>query len=141
MDSHFPTDEGATKTLERISAGGRHLVTITRQRIGDALNELDEGDFRAASTSLQTAVQALGPLAHAENYIAVADALLMDTRDLQPGMVIVDVGEITEVEVEEECGMSRCDGHVKVKFGEHEYTWSGRQQVYVQFDTVPTHEE
>lgn len=134
---HFPGDEGATRTLDRIGAGARHLIIITRQRIADALNELDDGDFRGVSASLAAAAQVVGPLAHAESYVAVADAELMDTRDLRPGMVIVDLGEVTDVSVEN-CGLDRCEGHVKINFGEqHEYTWGGGQQVYVQRDTAP----
>lgn len=130
--THFMGDEGAVDTLDRISAGGRHLLTITHQRIGDTLNALGRGDFRAAAQHLAEAGQVMQPLASAQTYIAVAgDAELIETRNLKDGMVIVDVGEIEEVEVEE-CGLVHCHGHVKCKVGEHELKFDGGQEVYIE---------
>lgn len=131
---HAAHDSGAQSTLDRIEAGSHHLLTITRRRIADVLDALDEGDFRAAVQSMATAQQAMTPLANAQSYIAIAgNAELIETQELKIGMVIVDVGTVSTVEVEQ-CDALHCDGHVKVKIGEHEMSFGAKQQVYVEHD-------
>lgn len=124
-------DDGVTRTLHSIQAGGQHLVMMTRRRVGEILDRLDEGDFRAAWTAAESCQQALGPLAEAQGYIAIAHgARLTAARDLKVGMVLVNVGEVSEVEATE-CGHAACSGHVKLKIGEHEKTYAGDTEFYV----------
>lgn len=126
-------DDGATKRLRSFETGGHHLLAITRRRIGEVLDDLDKGEFRDASSHLQEALGAIGPLAHAEAYIAIADgAKLLPARELEAGMVLQGVGEITNVEAHE-CGAARCGGHVKIQIGErHEAEYSGDTELYIE---------
>lgn len=124
-------DDGAVKALRSIESGGHHLLMLARRRVGELLNELDEGDFREAHSTAQALASTLTPLASAQAYIAIADgSKLMAARDLRPGMVLTDLGEITEHHMTE-CAIERCRGHVKLKIGEHDVEYSGDVELYV----------
>jgi hypothetical protein len=128
---HEHGEDGVASTLHSIQAGGQHLVMIARQRIAELMDELDKGDFTQACIVTQKIESALAPLSHAQGYIAIADdAQLIKARELRKGMEIVNVGEVIEVEVRE-CGAARCDGHVKLKIGEHENEYAGYLELYV----------
>lgn len=129
MDDHI--DAGAARQFEKIRAGGRQLLVVTRQRIGEALDEVDKGDFMAAHHKLQQASGAMSQLAQAQQFIAVADgSRMVKAVDLEEGLYLTDVGEVTSVEVEE-CASPQCPGHVTLKIGEHELTLLGCEELYV----------
>lgn len=125
-------EDGATKMLAAIESGGHLLLMLTRRKIGSVLDDLDKGDFRAASGHLQEALSSVSPLANAQVYVAIAEgAKLVQARELEAGMVLKNVGEITNIEVTE-CGADRCGGHVKLMIGErHEAEYSGDTELYV----------
>lgn len=136
----FPHEAGAAKTLARIEAGSRHLLTITRRRIAEVLDALDEGDFQKADIAMATARQTISPLAQAQSYIAIAgDSELIKVADLRNGMYVADIGTVTELTVDQ-CDAAKCSGHVKFKVGEHELEFGANQEVYVQH-TAPDAEE
>lgn len=131
MMDHDVHDDRVAQTLEAIRTGGMHLVVMARRRTSEALDALDAGDFRSATNKFQEASAALAPLANAQSYIAIADGSVMKhARELEAGMVLTDVGEVTHVEVTE-CAAERCRGHVKVKIGEHEMDFGGDSELYV----------
>lgn len=132
---HVGFDQGAYETLDRIARGGRHTLTLVRRRLAETMDALDAGDFRRALNVCAEAQQAIGPLATAQTYIAIADdAELVKAADLKPGMVIVDLGSVGEVDVRD-CGAARCSGHVDIKIGEHEMSFGAEQELYVQAAT------
>lgn len=134
--SHDNYDEGANRALEAIKAGGQHMLAHIRTRISEVLDDLDSGDFRGAYDHLGEASSMVAPLASAQNSLAVADgSVLMVARDLHQGMVLVDMGEISEIEVTN-CTAQKCDGHVKVKIGEHEADYRGNTKLYVTAESV-----
>jgi len=132
-DSHHMThDEGAARTLDAIRSGSDHLLMTARRRIGEALDAIDEGSFSKAMGALNEAESAIAPLATAQTYIAVADgSRRVEAKSLEVGMVLKGVGPVDSVEVAT-CAALRCEGHVKVKIGEHDLNLIGDQELYVE---------
>lgn len=127
---HLHTD-GAARVLESIRSGADHLIVITRQRVGAALDALDAGDFARVVTHLSDALGCVQPLWEAERSIAIADgSRLVKAEDLTVGMELVNLGPVSEVEVED-CGKAFCNRHVTVKVGGHEMELRGEQEMYV----------
>lgn len=134
MDIHA---EGASRALDAIRSGGDHLIVITRQRISSALDALDEGNFARAASYLSDALGCVQPLSNASHYIAIADgSRLIPAKDLQVGMTLTNVGEVTELDIET-CASERCQRHVKLKISDHEMEFRGDQEVYVSITDQP----
>lgn len=132
MHEHDMHEDGAARSLHSIEAGGQHLLMLSRRRMFEIMDEIDRGDFREAHATAQQLANTLAPLASAQAYIAIADgSKLVAARDLTVGMVLTEVGEITEHEVTD-CPAPRCRGHVKLKIGEHEAQYPGDVELYVQ---------
>jgi hypothetical protein len=124
---HF--EDGAVKGLDAIHSGGRHTLVVIRQRIGEALDELDKGDFTEAQQKLALAAGMASNLSHAQQYIAIADgSRLIKATELQVGMELTRVGTVTAVE-REDCPV--CGQHVKIKVGEHDVQYHSGHDVYV----------
>jgi hypothetical protein len=136
-EHHSAHDVGAYQTLQKIQAGGHHLLTITRRRLVGVLDELDNGDFRQAYSNMQEAMGPMGALANAQTFMGVADgAVLIDAANLKVGMVLRDVGEIGDVTITQ-CAATRCSGHVHLKIGEHEVDYVGDAELYVECASLP----
>lgn len=137
MSVHHTEDDGPTRSLRAIEAGGRTLIMTTRQRIATLLDELDAGNFRKAHDTAGLIITGLQPLANAEAYMAIAgNTRLLKARELQVGLVLAGVGEITECEVTD-CPAENCPGHVKFKVGTHEGSSDGDAEFYVRVDDEP----
>lgn len=122
-------DERVGKQLEAIKAGGGQLVVMVRQRIAMALDSLDAGDFVNTGEHLQTARSFVGPLANAQQYIAIADSSrLIHASEVEVGMELTHLGEVTAKEVE---SCPHCRLHIGLHIGEHELSFHGDQEVYV----------
>lgn len=133
MMGEFPGHDSASETLHHIERGGHHLLMVTRRRIGAFLDELDKGEFRSAMEELDGARASLLPLAQAEATMAIAStSSLVPVRDLRPGMVLTDVGEITSVEAQDQCGNQRCSGHVQIIVGEQPVQLDADAEVYIE---------
>lgn len=123
-------DAPIKKTFESITSGGEHLVMVTRQRIAQALDAMDAGDFLLARTHLGEGASTLNPLAEAQQYIAIADGnRLVRATELEAGMYLTQVGEVTAVNVED-CPTG---GHVKVAVEglEKELVFNRTQELFV----------
>jgi hypothetical protein len=127
-------DSKVTTALRAIEAGGQQLVMQARQRVAKILDALDEGDFVEAFQAAKLVQQSLGPLTNAQNYIAVAgNSRLLAARELKTGMVLTDVGAVTDVTINE-CVAEVCEGHVKISIGAHEVEYDGGTELYVRVD-------
>lgn len=132
--SHDGLEPKIEAELQRIVAGGRYFVQIARQRIAVALNALDEGDFVEAHKYIGFAEEALSGLTFASVRVGVAEnATQVEAKYLKKGMYLVNVGEISEVEVTD-CEAENCSGHVKLTIGEHEIHYLGWQEAFVRND-------
>lgn len=124
-------DDGIEKALNAIHAGGHQLVMLVRTRVAQLLDELDRGDFRNALNYVGDISQSVGALAQAQGTIAIAEGShLVKALDLEVGMELTDIGVIEE-KTTEECGHTRCNGHVKVKVGTHEMASAGNAEFFV----------
>ncbi len=123
--------DGAQRQLDAIRAGGQRVVMLIRQEIGSALNALEEGDFTKLVEKLSRANSWGATLANAQQYIAIAHgSKLVLAADVEVGMVLTDVGEVSDVTIED-CASRHCRRHIEIKVGEHELRFSGDQEVYV----------
>lgn len=136
-DQHI--EDAATKTLNGIAAGGQHLLIVARRRIFEVLDAMEAGDFREAMAAANNLTGVLSPLSHAQTYIGIAeDTQLVPARELAVGMVLAEVGEITEFDVSE-CSAMSCKGHVKMKVGdEHPMEFRGDQELFVMQSSLPS---
>jgi hypothetical protein len=123
--------DGASRALDAIRSGGEHLLVTIRQRMVLIYDCIDEGDFHTALSYAGDIQSSLASLASAQTYIAIADgSRLIKAADVEVGMTVVNVGEVTDVSVED-CPNERCKRHVTLKVGEHEMAFRGEQEVYV----------
>jgi cellobiose-specific phosphotransferase system component IIA len=130
MDDDTPS---AARTLDAIRNGGGTLVLSTRQRINEAVKALDDGDFAEALRRLHEAQQTISPLANAQAYIAIADSgRMVRASDLEVGMVMSQLGEITEI-AQATCEHSDCPGHFVVTVGDNSpVVLDGDTTIYVE---------
>lgn len=130
LDAH---DAGAAQMLRHIERGGHHLLMVARRRVASFLDRLDQGDFRGALAEMDGARSCVVPLAQAQSHMAIAStADLIMVKHLQPGMVLSEVGEITAVEHEGDCGGSGCGGHVMLMIGEQPLRLDADAEVFVE---------
>jgi hypothetical protein len=127
----YEHEDGADRQLSAIATGGRQLVIMVRQRIAACLDKLDAGNFREASDELDRASGYLGALSNAQRFIAIADgARMVPAADLEEGMYITEVGEVSSVDVAT-CPSPQCRRHVTVMIGEHPLQFYGDTEVFV----------
>jgi hypothetical protein len=99
----------ASETLDRIRRGGTHLILAAQRSLGETKALLDEGDFQAAMKAAARLHEKISALAIAEGSLAsVSDARILKCSDIEVGMMLSDVGEVTSIEPCR-CGQDHCD--------------------------------
>jgi hypothetical protein len=109
MHSHAHPQGTAADTLDRIRRGGTHLILAAQRRLSETKTLLDEGDFQAAMKTAAQLHEKVSALADAEGSLGtVSDARILTCREIEIGMRLVDVGEVTAIEACP-CGQDQCD--------------------------------
>src|ERR1700730_11533077 len=112
MEGHPHPEGTASDTLDRIRRGGTHLILAAQRWLAETKLLLDDGDFQGA---MKTAAQLHGKvaaLAVAESSLGtVSDARILKCRDVEVGMTLAEVGEVTAIE-SCPCGQDHCDRRV-----------------------------
>lgn len=128
----FDHDEGVNQQLRALAGGTRQLLSVSRRRIAQALDALDEGDFCTANAMMEQAAQNLLPLAQAQARISfAATADLIDCADLEEGMVIVGHGRVESVVITGPCD-GECPGHIVVEMPSHFLRFHIGSEIYVE---------
>lgn len=129
------TDQpSAAKQLDAIRNGGSNMLLTIRQRINEATKAMEDGEFVAAQTRLTEALHCIGPLAGAQQYLAIAsNARMIRASDIEAGMTMTQVGEVTEVN-EASCDHETCPGHFLVTVSGYDdpILLNGDYNVYVE---------
>lgn len=112
----FDMEASAALTLDNIRFGGANLLLSIRQRINEATGELDHGDFLEAEKRLTEAAGLVHFLGNAQKTLGIATGHIIRASELEVGMTMTDIGEVTKVEPED-CGHSACPGHFAVTIG------------------------
>jgi hypothetical protein len=109
MEGHAHPRGTASETLDRIRRGGTHLILAAQRRLAETKAQLDEGDFQRAMKTAAQLHEKISALAAAEGSLGtVSDARILKCRDIQTGMTLADVGEVTSIEPCP-CGQDHCD--------------------------------
>jgi hypothetical protein len=109
MEGHAHPKGTASETLDRIRRGGTHLILAAQRRLAETKAQLDEGDFQRAMKTAAQLHEKISALAAAEGSLGtVSDARILKCRDIQTGMTLADVGEVTSIEPCP-CGQDHCD--------------------------------
>jgi hypothetical protein len=109
MEGHGHPKGTASDTLDRIRRGGTHLILASQRWLAETKALLDEGDFQGAAKSAAQLHEKISALAIAEGSLGtVSDALILKCRDVEIGMTLADVGEVTAIEPCP-CGKDHCD--------------------------------
>jgi hypothetical protein len=99
----------ASETLDRIRRGGTHLILAAQRSLGETKALLADGDFQAAMKAAARLHEKVSALAVAEGSLAsVSDALIVKCSEIEVGMTLSDVGEVTAIEPCA-CGQDHCD--------------------------------
>jgi hypothetical protein len=105
MDSHAHPQGTASETLDRIRRGGTHLILAAQRWLAETKTLMDEGAMKSAA-QLHEKISAL---AVAEGSLGtVSDARILKCSDIEVGMTLADVGEVTAIEPCS-CGQGHCD--------------------------------
>jgi hypothetical protein len=109
MEGHAHPQGTASETLDRIRRGGTHLILAAQRRLAETKALLDEGDFQRALKSAAQLHEKISALAVAEGSLGtVSDARILRCNEIQIGMTLADVGEVTSIEPCS-CGQDHCD--------------------------------
>jgi hypothetical protein len=109
MDGHGHPKGTASDTLDRIRRGGTHLILAAQRWLAETKVLLDEGDFQGAMKTAAQLHEKISALAVAEGSLGtVSDALIVKCKDVEIGMRLADVGEVTAIE-RYPCGQDHCD--------------------------------
>lgn len=106
----------AALTLDNIRAGGANVLLSARQRINEAVRALDDGEFLEAEERLTESAALVHLLAGSQKTLGLATGHIIRARELEVGMTMTDIGEVTRVEPED-CGHQACPGHFLVTIG------------------------
>jgi hypothetical protein len=135
-------------TLDKIREGGSALVAVTLQRIEETTRHLTEGDFAGAYRRLEEARIYLSHLANAQNAIAIhgEGVSIVRASDIQPGMQLLQVGEVQEVS-ESQCQACSHPAHgqrghvtVELRFTDEDFEpWRlpAEQEVFITTEAPP----
>jgi hypothetical protein len=89
----------ATETLARIRRGGTHLILAAQRSLAETKALLDDGDFQAAMKTAAQLHEKISALAVAEGSLGtVSGARILQCSDIEAGMTLADVGEVTAIE-------------------------------------------
>jgi hypothetical protein len=109
MDGHTHPKGTASDTLDRIRRGGTHLILAAQRWLAETKTLLDEGDFQGAMKTAAQLHEKISALAIAEGSLGtVSDARILKCSDVEVGMMLADVGEVTAIEPCL-CGQDHCD--------------------------------
>jgi hypothetical protein len=109
MESDAHPKGTASETLDRIRRGGTHLILAAQRLLAETKSVLDEGDFQGAMKTAAQLHEKLSALAEAEGSLGiVSDARILKCSDIEVGMTLADVGEVTAIE-SCPCGQGHCD--------------------------------
>ena len=109
MDSHTHPQGTASETLDRIRRGGTHLILAAQRWLAETKTLLDAGDFQGAMKTAAQLHEKISALAVAEGSLGtVSDACILKCSDIEVGMTLADVGEVTAIEPCP-CGQEHCD--------------------------------
>ena len=109
MEDHPHPKGTASDTLDRIRRGGTHLILASQRWLAETKALLDDGDFQGAMKSAAQLHEKIAALAIAEGSLGtVSDARILKCRDVEVGMTLADVGEVTAIE-RCPCGQDHCD--------------------------------
>lgn len=105
--------ESAADALDQIRLGGNHVLLVANQRLGEAREALDKGQFIEALEAAQHLCQKLGQLANAQQAMGLfAQNAMVRVADLEEGMVIPGVGEVKDIGPCPGCGQPNCTNMV-----------------------------
>jgi hypothetical protein len=109
VESHEHPKGTASETLDRIRRGGTHLILAAQRWLAETKTLLDEGDFQGAMKTAAQLHEKISALAIAEGSLGtVSDARILKCSDVEVGMTLADVGEVTSIEPCP-CGQEHCD--------------------------------
>ena len=109
MEDHAHPRGTASETLDRIRRGGTHLILAAQRSLAETKALLDDGDFKAAKKTSAQLREKITALAIAEGSLGtVSDARIVKCADVESGMTLPEVGEVTAVETCP-CGQAHCD--------------------------------
>ena len=109
VDGHAHPKGTASETLDRIRRGGTHLILAAQRWLAETKSLLDEGDFQGAMKTAAQLHEKISALAIAEGSLGtVSDARILKCSDVEIGMTLADVGEVTAIEPCP-CGQDHCD--------------------------------
>jgi hypothetical protein len=109
MERHAHPKGTASETLDRIRRGGTHLILAAQRSLGETRALLDDGDFHGAMKAAARLHEKVSALAVAEGSLAtVSDARILRCGEIEVGMTLSDVGEVTAIEPCP-CGQDHCD--------------------------------
>jgi hypothetical protein len=109
VDSHTHPQGTAADTLDRIRRGGTHLILAAQRRLAETKALLDQGDFQAAMKTAAQLHEKITALADAEGSLGtVSDARILKCGEIEVGMTLVDVGEVTAISMCP-CGQDQCE--------------------------------
>jgi hypothetical protein len=109
MEGHPHPKGTASDTLDRIRRGGTHLILAAQRWLAETKALLDDGDFQGAMKSAAQLHDKISALAVAEGSLGtVSDARILKCRDVEVGMKLAEVGEVTAIEPCP-CGQGHCD--------------------------------
>src|ERR1700686_3468177 len=109
MEDHPHPKGTASDTLDRIRRGGIHLILAAQRRLAETKTLLDDGDFQGATKTAAQLHEKISALAVAEGSLGtVSDARILKCSDVEVGMTLADVGEVTATE-SCPCGRDHCD--------------------------------
>jgi hypothetical protein len=109
MEQHAHPKGTASDTLDRIRRGGTHLILAAQRSLAETKVLLDEGDFKAAMKSAARLHEKISALAAADGSLGtVSDARILKCVEVEIGMRLADVGEVTAIEPCP-CDRDHCD--------------------------------
>jgi hypothetical protein len=120
----------AADKLNRIRGGGAMMVVNGLNRLSEAEKYLRDGNFTAANQSIGAVYALTQELARMDSLIgSFSDASPVMVGDLEVGMHLHEIGEITDIEFHE-CS-DTCGGHADIKVGDREFPLACNFEVLV----------
>jgi hypothetical protein len=109
MEHHAHPKGTAAETLDRIRRGGTHLIIAAHRSLAETKARLDDGDFQEAMKTAARLHEKISALAEAEGSLGtVSDTRILRCSDIEVGMTLADVGEVTAIEPCP-CGQGHCE--------------------------------
>lgn len=115
LDAEAIASKTAAATLDKVREGGTIIVNLTRQRLKEAGEAVDEGRFNDAARNMQEALTKLQSLAHAEAALGeLADGTrIIRAKDVEEGMHLIAYGVVTK-RGQHECARPGATNHTHI---------------------------